>query len=163
MSSPVSSPSSSLVNTDPTPQSSPPAYDHPSGLSSLSPPAIVSVASAIGRRAASSSFGFLGALGHTFHGIVDVDPEATRRSSIGKTKDAIAQLEEALAAATGDLRYASQTIQADLDRFQRQKVADLKSMCLEFAKLHREWCVKNLDQWEQAKSEITKVTVHPAS
>lgn len=38
------------------------------------------------------AYGFLGALSHTFHGIVDVNPEATRRNTIGKTRDSIAQV-----------------------------------------------------------------------
>ncbi len=49
------------------------------------------------------------------------------------------QLEEALKALTTDLRWASQTIQSDLDRFQRQKVGDLRDMCLDFARFHKEW------------------------
>ena len=32
------------------------------------------------------------ALSHTLHGIIDVDPEATRRNNIGKTRDAIVQV-----------------------------------------------------------------------
>lgn len=52
------------------------------------------------------------------------------------------QLDEALKALTNDLRFASQTIQADLDRFQRQKVTDIKEMCLDFARFHREWAAK---------------------
>ena len=52
------------------------------------------------------------------------------------------QLEDALQAATQDLRYASQTIQADLDRFQRQKIADLRDMSLVLAGSHRDWCKK---------------------
>lgn len=41
-----------------------------------------------------------------------------------------------------DLRFASQTIQSDLDRFQRQKVADIRQMCLEFSTFHRDWAIK---------------------
>lgn len=52
------------------------------------------------------------------------------------------QLDEALRALTADLRFASQTIQSDLDRFQRQKVADIRHMCLEFSTFHRDWAVK---------------------
>lgn len=37
----------------------------------------------------SGGFGFLGAISHTFQGMVDVDPEATRRNSIGKTRESI--------------------------------------------------------------------------
>lgn len=84
----------------------------------------------------------LGALSHTFQGIMDVDPEATRRNNIGKTRDTITQLEEALKAASGDLKAASQTIQVDLDRFQRMKVADLRDMLIALAKVHIAYCEK---------------------
>jgi len=50
------------------------------------------------------------------------------------------QLEDAQHAAAQDLKYASSTIQADLDRFQRQKVADLRDMTLAMARIHRDWC-----------------------
>lgn len=36
-----------------------------------------------------SNMSFLGAISHTLHGIMDVDPEATRRNSIGKTRESI--------------------------------------------------------------------------
>jgi sorting nexin-4 len=36
-----------------------------------------------------ASTGFLGALRHSLNGITDVDPESTRRNSIGKNKDYI--------------------------------------------------------------------------
>ncbi|KAK4698643.1 sorting nexin-41/42, partial [Phenoliferia sp. Uapishka_3] len=101
-----------------------------------------------------SGGGLLGALTHTFHGIVDADPEMSRRNSIGKTREAINDLDEALKALTQDLRHASQTIQSDLDRFQRQKVTDIKEMCLDFARFHREWAAKNLALWEEAKEAI---------
>lgn len=39
-----------------------------------------------------------------------------------------------------DVKYASQMIQADLDRFQRQKVADVRSMSIALATAHRDWC-----------------------
>lgn len=52
------------------------------------------------------------------------------------------QLEDALHLSAQDLKYASSTIQADLDRFQRQKVADLREMAISMARTHREWCKK---------------------
>lgn len=36
----------------------------------------------------------LSAVSHTLQGIIDVDPEATRRNQIGKTKDAVAQVSD---------------------------------------------------------------------
>lgn len=104
-----------------------------------------------------ASTGFLGALRHSLNGLADVDPESSRRNSIGKHKDYITNLEDGLRAASADLRYCSQTIQADLDRFQRQKVADLKDMCLAFARFHIQLSKKNLEQWEAAKEDISKV------
>jgi hypothetical protein len=32
------------------------------------------------------------------------------------------------------------TLQADLDRFQRQKVADLRQLAIQLSMVHREWC-----------------------
>ena len=52
------------------------------------------------------------------------------------------QLEDALHLSAQDLKYSSSTIQADLDRFQRQKVADLREMAISMARSHREWCKK---------------------
>lgn len=56
------------------------------------PPAPVSTSS---RRGKSIGSGFISALSHSIHGIMDVDPEAARRSNISKTKDAISQVREA--------------------------------------------------------------------
>lgn len=110
-----------------------------------------------------ASTGFLGALRHSLNGITDADPESTRRNSIGRNKDYITNLEEGLHAAAADLKYCSQTIQADLDRFQRQKVADLKEMCLSFARLHIEISRNNLEQWEAAKENISHVMASPST
>lgn len=129
----------------------------------------VSVSGGAGLRKSTSSgsggYGFLSALSHSITGMMDVDPEATRRNNISKTRDTISQvcllptpfaglrsfadpfcatfffqLEDALYHVQQDLKYASQTIQADLDRFQRQKVKDMRDMCLNLATAHRDWC-----------------------
>ena len=94
----------------------------------------------------------------------------------------VSKLEDALHLAAQDLKYSSSTIQADLDRFQRQKVADLRAMGITFATAHRDWCKKvcvspplvdyvfeleltwpskNLEAWEEAKREIAKIPDHP--
>lgn len=91
-------------------------------------------------RARGSGFGLISAVKHSLSGMMDVDPEATRRANIGKTRDNISQLEDSLQASAQDLKYASTTLQADLDRFQRQKVADLRQMSIQLAMAHREWC-----------------------
>ncbi|GBE86505.1 Sorting nexin-41 [Sparassis crispa] len=105
--------------------------------------------------------GFLNALTYTLSGMMDVDPETARRNSITKTRETISQLEDALHLSAQDLKYSSSTIQADLDRFQRQKVADLREMTISMARSHRDWCKKNLAAWEEAKAEIAKIPEHP--
>jgi len=105
--------------------------------------------------------GLLNAISYTLHGMMDVDPETARRNGITKTRESISQLEDALHLSAQDLKYSSSTIQADLDRFQRQKVADLREMAISMARTHRDWCKKNLEAWEEAKKEIDKIPNHP--
>ncbi|KIK07774.1 hypothetical protein K443DRAFT_86496 [Laccaria amethystina LaAM-08-1] len=113
------------------------------------------------RRTKAPGMGLLNALSYTLHGMMDVDPEIARRNGITKTRENISQLEDALHLAAQDLKYSSSTIQADLDRFQRQKVADMREMCISMARSHRDWCKKNLKAWEDAKKEIEKMPDHP--
>lgn len=105
----------------------------------------------------STGYGLLGAITHTFQSVMDVDRDASRRSHISKLREEIAFLEEGLSLTSNDLHYATAAIQADLDRFQRQKVSDLKEMMLDFAKMHREFAQTNLDNWKEAKVEIDAV------
>jgi len=113
------------------------------------------------RRTKTPGMGLLNALSYTLHGMMDVDPETARRNGITKTRENISQLEDALHLSAQDLKYSSSTIQADLDRFQRQKVADLREMAIAMARSHRDWCKKNLEAWEEAKREIEKIPEHP--
>ncbi|TFK25591.1 hypothetical protein FA15DRAFT_668289 [Coprinopsis marcescibilis] len=113
------------------------------------------------RRTRTPGMGLLNALSYSFHGMIDADPETARRNSITKTREAISNLEDGQHLAARDLKYASSTIQADLDRFQRQKVADLREMGIAMAIAHRDWCKKNLEAWEEAKREIDNIPDHP--
>jgi len=112
-------------------------------------------------RRTGSGMGLLNALSYTLHGMMDVDPETARRNGISKTRETISQLEDAVHLTAQDLKYSSSTIQADLDRFQRQKVADIREMCLAMARSHRDWCKKNLEAWEEAKKDIALIPEHP--
>ncbi|SPO30729.1 related to SNX41 - sorting nexin, mediate distinct retrieval pathways from endosomes [Ustilago trichophora] len=105
----------------------------------------------------STGYGLLGAITHTFQSVMDVDRDASRRSNISKLREEISLLEEGLSLTSNDLHYATTAIQADLDRFQRQKVSDFKDMMLDFAKMHREFAQANLDNWKEAKQEIDAV------
>lgn len=71
-------------------------------------------------------------LNNAIHSIVDNDPEVTRRNNIGKTKEQISQLELALEAAKQDIDLVSDSVKKDLERFQRTKEEDLKSMMVSF-------------------------------
>jgi hypothetical protein len=105
--------------------------------------------------------GLLSALSYTLSGMIDSDPETARRNTISRNRETISQLEDAIHLSARDLKYSSSTIQADLDRFQRQKVADVREMCISMARSHREWAKKNLEAWEEAKREIDKIGEHP--
>lgn len=112
-------------------------------------------------RRSGQSFGLLSAVKHSLSGMMDVDPEATRRANIAKTRDNISQLEDSLQASAQDLKYASTTLQADLDRFQRQKVADLRELTIQLSTIHRDWCKANLEAWKAARAAIDDIPDHP--
>jgi hypothetical protein len=67
-----------------------------------------------------------GPIRHAVQGVVDVDPERTRRDQIGKTRESITQLEQAQVVSAQDVKDASASILRDLKRFQREKEDDLK-------------------------------------
>jgi hypothetical protein len=67
-----------------------------------------------------------GPIRHAVQGVVDVDPERTRRDTIGKTRESIGQLEQAQVASAQDVKDASASILKDLKRFQREKEEDLQ-------------------------------------
>ena len=67
-----------------------------------------------------------GRISHAVHGIVDVDPERTRRDQIGKTKESLVHLEQALSVSEQDVQDASAGVLKDLKRFQLEKEDDLK-------------------------------------
>lgn len=101
--------------------------------------------------------GIFSALSHTFSSVLDVDPESTRRREISRLKEEIASLDEALQLTSQDLSYATNKIQADLDRFQRMKIRDFRQILLRCATMHRDFCRVNQRNWEEAKVEIEKV------
>ena len=67
-----------------------------------------------------------GPLRHAVQGVVDADPERTRRDTISKTRESITQLEQAKIASEQDVKDASASVLKDLKRFQREKEDDLK-------------------------------------
>ncbi|KAJ1335144.1 sorting nexin-41/42 [Microdochium nivale] len=98
-----------------------------------------------------------GPIRHAIQGVADVDPERTRRDTIGKTLESIEHLEQAQVVAAQDVKDASASILSDLKRFQVQKEDDLKRYMLAYAKSQIEWAKKNKETWEEAKAEIDKI------
>ncbi|KAI0971718.1 hypothetical protein F4678DRAFT_72633 [Xylaria arbuscula] len=98
-----------------------------------------------------------GPIRHAIQGVADVDPERTRRDTIGKTRESIEQLEQAQVAIVQDVRAASTSVLQDLKRFQNEKEDDLKRYMLAYAKSQIEWAKKSKETWEEAKAEIEKI------
>ncbi|KAI9731273.1 MAG: Sorting nexin, cytoplasm-to-vacuole targeting pathway/endosomal sorting [Claussenomyces sp. TS43310] len=114
-----------------------------------------------------------GRISHAVHGLADVDPEKSRRDNIGKTRESIAQLEQAQAASEKDVKDASAGVLKDMKRFQAEKEDDLKrymvrppdfgderstdSQQLAYAKSQIEWAKKNMETWQEAKAEVMKI------
>ncbi|KHN95097.1 sorting nexin-41 [Metarhizium album ARSEF 1941] len=98
-----------------------------------------------------------GPLRHAIQGVADVDPERTRRDTIGKTRESIAQLEKAQIVSERDVKEASASVLRDLKRFQKDKEDDLKRYMLAYAKSQIEWAKKSKQQWEEARTEVDKI------
>ena len=67
-----------------------------------------------------------GSFRHAVNGFVDVDPERTRRDQMGKTKESLTHLEQALEVSEKDVKDATQGVIKDLKRFQTEKEEDLQ-------------------------------------
>ncbi|KAL8806721.1 MAG: hypothetical protein Q9182_001118 [Xanthomendoza sp. 2 TL-2023] len=100
-----------------------------------------------------------GRISHAIHGVVDVDPERTRRDTIGKTKEGLVQLEQALAASEKDVKDASAGVLKDLKRFQLEKEDDLKRYMMAYARCHIHWAKRNVETWREAREEVNKIDV----
>ncbi len=90
------------------------------------------------RRAPSSSGltnKIFGRLTHAIQGVTDNDPERARRDQLGKTKESLGQLEQAVVVARTDVQDASQGVLKDLRRFQGGKEADLRGYMVSLSRL----------------------------
>ncbi|EON68344.1 hypothetical protein W97_07602 [Coniosporium apollinis CBS 100218] len=103
----------------------------------------------------------LGRINHAIHGIVDVDPERTRRDQIGKTKESLEHLQQALSVAEKDVKDASAGVLKDMKRFQAEKEEDLNRYMLAFARCHIDWAKRSQAAWEEAKAEVERIEVRP--
>ncbi|WXC51657.1 Sorting nexin, cytoplasm-to-vacuole targeting pathway/endosomal sorting [Fusarium graminearum] len=98
-----------------------------------------------------------GPIRHAVQGVVDVDPERTRRDLIGKTRESIGQLEQAQVVSEKDVKEASTSVLKDMKRFQKDKEDDLRRYMLAYAQSQIEWAKKSKQQWEEARAEVEKI------
>ncbi|KAJ1959507.1 Sorting nexin, cytoplasm-to-vacuole targeting pathway/endosomal sorting [Dipsacomyces acuminosporus] len=101
--------------------------------------------------------GIMSKLTYALNGMMDVDPEQMRRNQIGRASDKISMLEEQLEMLSNDLVLVNTSTQDNLDRFQKQKVREMKGILIAFAKMHLEWAEKNLEIWKEAKEAVDEV------
>ncbi|GAB7340068.1 hypothetical protein MBLNU457_6563t1 [Dothideomycetes sp. NU457] len=100
-----------------------------------------------------------GRLSHAIGGVVDSDPERARRDQIGKTKESLEQLQQALDVSEKDVKDASAGVLKDLKRFQGDKEDDLRKYMMSFARCHIDWAKRSMESWEEAKAEVGKIEV----
>lgn len=67
------------------------------------------------------------------------------------------QLEDALEITRQDLTDISRDVQTDLDRFQQEKIRDLKEMLIAYAKAHIQYCQQVV---EEEEGTLISVTYH---
>jgi len=126
----------------------------------LDQPTTSTVNTPVHRKSSSGNFvtnKIFGRISHAVHGFVDVDPERTRRDQIGKTKESLVQLEQALEIAERDVKDASAGVLQDLKRFQKEKEEDLRRYMVAYSRCHLDWARKNLETWTEAKEEVDKI------
>ncbi|ORX68808.1 hypothetical protein DL89DRAFT_247776 [Linderina pennispora] len=101
--------------------------------------------------------GIMNRLTYALNGMMDVDPEQMRRNQIGRASDKISILEEQLEMLSNDLVLVNTSTQDNLDRFQKQKMREVKAVLVAMSKMHLEWAEKNLEIWKEAKEAVDTV------
>ncbi|KAI9256575.1 hypothetical protein BDA99DRAFT_516806 [Phascolomyces articulosus] len=99
----------------------------------------------------------LNAMSYTIQGMMDVDPEATRRNQIAKLRENVAQLENAQSKARQDLKEMSENIQQELDMFEKQRTHELRAMMIAYAKIHIKYCEESVASWKDARRYVDTI------
>ncbi|CEG81290.1 hypothetical protein RMATCC62417_15511 [Rhizopus microsporus] len=89
-----------------------------------------------------------------FQGMIDADPEQTRRNQIQKLEEIIKQLEEAKQKVSQDLVEMSEMLKQDLERLKTQQDSELRSILISFAKIHLTYCEQNMISWRNIRNEV---------
>lgn len=117
------------VDSDFPPTHGDPASSPPSATQGPPPPPSAPTSPTSHKKSQSGNFvtnRIFGSFRQAVNGFVDVDPERTRRDQIGKTREALTQLEQALEVSEKDVKDATQGVLRDLMRFQKEKEDDLQ-------------------------------------
>ncbi|CDH53376.1 sorting nexin-41 [Lichtheimia corymbifera JMRC:FSU:9682] len=142
----------SAIEVSPSSPSDPSMTEYPSSLT-----ASAIRASRDRYRKWSSPRKLFNAVSYTLQGMIDVDPEATRRNQINKLKESVAQLEKDQVRVRQELKDISQTIEQELETFQRQRANDLRTMMIAFAKMHLQFCEENVTTWQKAREQVDEI------
>ncbi|KAJ3019027.1 Sorting nexin, cytoplasm-to-vacuole targeting pathway/endosomal sorting [Thoreauomyces humboldtii] len=110
-----------------------------------------------GSRGSTATTASGGGLMATINSFIDNDPAMTRRNNISRTKERISVVETQREVCRAELEGANEEIQTDLDRFQMDKIKDLRNTLLGYAVAQRDFCKKSLSAWEEALAEVEKV------
>ena len=114
---------------DNTTKTQAPTSAYPGPISAQKKAQLAASSSPMHRKTSSGTFmtnKLFGRISHAVHGFVDVDPEKTRRDQIGKTRETLVQLDQALGVSEKDVKDASAGVLRDLKRFQKDKEVDLR-------------------------------------
>nr|POE62283.1 sorting nexin-41 [Quercus suber] len=107
---------------------------------------------------ANKLFGRLSGFTHAIQGATDQDPERARRDQLGKTKESLSQLEQALDVAQRDVKDASAGVLQDLKRFQTQKEEDLRTY-MYLSRLRPPAHLRRLRTKPRLASDVTSLTM----
>lgn len=93
-------------------------------------------------------------INHAISGLMDADPQTTRRNSITRTKEQIDMYKEVLRIAEQDAEVANSEVEVEIERYKHARKDDIRALVKEFIKCHIEWAEKNLESWIEAKQAI---------
>lgn len=96
----------------------------------------------------------LSQINHAIHGMMDVDPESSRRGNITRTKESIDHLKEALEVAKEDSMTSSDAVKQELSRYKASNEADVRKLVKAFVRCHIAWAERNIESWLEARAAL---------
>ncbi|GMM52520.1 Atg20 protein [Starmerella bacillaris] len=96
----------------------------------------------------------LGHINSAISGLMDSDPQTTRRNVITRTQELLERYEEVLKVAENDADIANEEVRSEIIRYQNSRQSDVKQLVKAFVRCHKEWAEKNLESWVEAKQAI---------